>query len=403
MKMKLFAIGLFALTAAAVAFYPEVRGVVNAPGLAPPVGQPIVQTVVPGFTPKIEVVFVLDTTGSMSDLIQAAKDKIWSIASTMASAQPAPEIKMGLVAYRDRGDDYVTKVIDLSDDLDSVYAQLIDFKADGGGDGPESVNQALFDAIHNISWSQDPDSYQVVFLVGDAPPHMDYPDEVKYPQTLAAAAARGIVVNTIRCGEDLATQRQWQQMAALTQGEYFSVDQAGGAIAVITPFDEKLALLSANLDDTRLYYGTDAEREVKQNKIEATDKLHAFASTSAKARRAAFNVSASGAENQFGDGDLVADIARGLVDLDEVDTELLQESLLPMTPEERNEVIRENVRQRAELTQQIGELAEQREEYLAREVEASGEKEDSLDYRLFDTVRAQAAKKGLEYGDAPKY
>ena len=74
-----------------------------------------------------------------------------------------------------------------------------------------------------------------------------------------------------------------------------------------------------------------------------------------------------------------------------------------MTPEERNEVIRENVRQRAELTQQIGELAEQREEYLAREVEASGDKEDSLDYRLFDTVRAQAANKGLEYGDAPKY
>ena len=85
-----------------------------------------------GQTPKIDVVFVLDTTGSMGGLIQTAKEKIWAIASTMASAQPTPELRIGLVAYRDRGDAYVTRVVDLSDDLDSVYATLMDFQADGG-------------------------------------------------------------------------------------------------------------------------------------------------------------------------------------------------------------------------------------------------------------------------------
>ena len=64
---------------------------------------------------RIDVVFVLDTTGSMGGLIQAAREKIWSIATTMASAQSAPEIRMGLVAYRDRGDAYVTRVVDLSE------------------------------------------------------------------------------------------------------------------------------------------------------------------------------------------------------------------------------------------------------------------------------------------------
>lgn len=172
MKAKIIAIAIFALTAATVIYYPTVRGNpthgVTPPGLhvLPPVTQHIT---VPVVVPKIEVVFVLDTTGSMSGLIQAAKDKIWSIASTMVSAQPAPEISMGLVAYRDRGDAYVTKIVDLSIDLNSVYAALIDFTAAGGGDGPESVNQALTDAIREISWSQDGDSYQVVFLVGDAP------------------------------------------------------------------------------------------------------------------------------------------------------------------------------------------------------------------------------------------
>ena len=85
-------------------------------------------------------------------------------------------------------------------DLDSMYAKLMDFAADGGGDGPEAVNEALDAAIHRMSWSQDQSAYKVVFLVGDAPPHMDYQDDVKYPQIVAAAAAKGIVVNTIQCG-----------------------------------------------------------------------------------------------------------------------------------------------------------------------------------------------------------
>ena len=180
MKTKILGIALFALTLGAVIYYPSI----NAKHIDSP---PIKHIVAPVGNPKVDVVFVLDTTGSMSGLIQTAKEKIWSIASTMASAQPTPEIRIGLVAYRDRGDHYVTKVVDLSDDLDSVYATLMDFRADGGGDTPESVNKALYDAVHNMSWSQGTQAYQVVFLVGDAPPHMDYQDEMKYPEIVAAA------------------------------------------------------------------------------------------------------------------------------------------------------------------------------------------------------------------------
>ena len=148
----------------------------------------------------IEAVFVLDTTGSMSGLLEGAKRKIWSIADAMGGAQSGVPVRLGLVAYRDRGDAYVTKVVDLNRDLDSMYVKLMDFAADGGGDGPEAVNQALDAAINRMSWSQDRGTYKVVFLVGDAPPHMDYQDDVKYQQVVAAAAARGIVVNTIQCG-----------------------------------------------------------------------------------------------------------------------------------------------------------------------------------------------------------
>ena len=140
MKTQLIALTLIAATTATVAWFPAIQQVAAVP--SPP--DRVVMTPEVSERASIEVVFVLDTTGSMSGMINAAKEKIWSIASSMASAQNAPRIKMGLVAYRDRGDDYITRRVDLSEDLESMYATLMDFRANGGGDGPESVNQALY-------------------------------------------------------------------------------------------------------------------------------------------------------------------------------------------------------------------------------------------------------------------
>jgi hypothetical protein len=340
----------------------------------------------------------------MGGMIEAAKEKIWSIASSMASAQTAPEIKMGLVAYRDRGDDYVTRIVNLSADLDSVYAGLMDFRAGGGGDGPESVNQALYDAIHNISWSQDPETYKVVFLVGDAPPHMDYQDDVKYPDTLSAALKKDILVNTIQCGQSTSTTGQWERIARLGQGRYFQVEQAGSAIAIATPYDQKLAELSERLDETRLYYGTAEEKAKQERKLEAGKKLHAKSSLESRARRAAFNSSESGKSNFLGEGELVDDVAAGRVDLSTVETDDLPESLQVMAPAEQEAVIAKKARQRDELQRKIRELSEQRSSYLKEKVEKRGGARASLDYKLYSTVREQAEEKGMKYdADALHY
>ncbi|MCZ6760341.1 MAG: VWA domain-containing protein, partial [Gemmatimonadetes bacterium] len=323
MRTKLLGIALFTLTLAAVVYYPQIMA--KNIQIDPPINNHITID----DKPRIDVVFVLDTTGSMGGLIQTAKEKIWSIATTMASAQQAPEIRIGLVAYRDRNDAYVTKVVDLSTDLDSVYAALMDFEANGGGDTPESVNAALYDAVHNMSWSQQDQAYQVIFLVGDAPPHMDY-NEVRYPEIVASALDKGIVINTIQCGEIPMTVEPWTQIASLSHGEFFQVEQTGGAVAFTTPYDREIAELSAKLDDTRLYYGTAEEKEKMREKVAATDKLHEGASFASRARRGAFNVTASGRANLLGDNELVAAIVGGTVDLDELDEDALPEALKPM-------------------------------------------------------------------------
>lgn len=393
MKIKILALALFLATGLAIALYPA------APGGA------IVQSGRGGRTasnerPQIEVVFVLDTTGSMEGLIEAAKEKIWSIASTMASAQPAPLIRIGLVAYRDRGDQYVTRVMDLSENLDSVYTSLMDFRADGGGDGPESVNRALYDAVHSISWSPGSDGYKAVFLVGDAPPHMDYQDEVQYPRIMAEAAGRGIVVNAIQCGSETETLQVWHRIAQLGRGSYFQVGQAGDAVAIATPFDEKIAGLAAELDGTRLYYGTAEARALQQARLRAAAKLHAEASTAAQARRGAFNASPGGAANFLGAGELVEDVASGRVDLSKIDKSALPESLQPMAPAEQQAVIMARAEKRAQLRREIQELSEQRKAYLREKVAASGGAKASLDEKIYEAVRDQAAKKGFEYESA---
>ncbi len=404
MKAKLVGTALFVLTAAAVA-YPALKssGSINTHINTTPINVVPINTTLPVNRPVIDVVFVLDTTGSMSGLIDAAKEKIWSIASSMASAQPTPIIRMGLVGYRDRGDEYVTRVVDLSSDIDTMYATLMQFAANGGGDGPESVNQALHEAVASMSWSQEGNAYKVIFLVGDAPPHMDYPDDVKYPQTLALAADKGIVVNTIQCGNAVDAKQPWQQIASIGHGSYFNVDQAGSAVAIATPFDADLARLSAALDETRLYYGTKEEKARTQAKVDATDTLHAFASPASQARRAAFNASAAGEINAIGENELVSDVASGRVDLAKVEADKLPEPLQAMSVEDRKKVVGESAAKRNELQQQIKALADQRDHYAAAQIAASGGAKDSLDDKIYGAVREQAEKKGLTYPAAPKY
>ncbi|MBK6287281.1 MAG: VWA domain-containing protein [Pseudomonadales bacterium] len=395
---KLFGLALFSLTLAAIVYYPALdAAVIRQP---PPRIEPVPHA---NRQPVVDVVFVLDTTGSMAGLIETAREKIWSIATTMAAAQPTPAIRIGLVGFRDRGDAYITKRVELSGDLDSVYAALMDFAADGGGDGPESVNAALDEAVRRMSWSQAGNAYKVIFLVGDAPPHMDYQDEAQYPEILVAAAQKGIVVNTIQCGDSVATVQPWTQIASLGHGAFLQVEQAGGAVAISTPYDAQIATLSARLDATRLYYGSTEDKAKMSAKIAATEKLHDGASVASRARRGAFNAAPAGKSNFLGDKELVSAVAEGSLKLEELEHDALPEALKPMAPAAQQAYIGELASERRQLEGEVRDLAAARSEFLRKKVEQAGGAKDSLDQKLYDTVSRQAAEAGLVYTDGPDY
>src|SRR5580765_6946975 len=259
----------------------------------------------PKAKPLIEVCFVLDTTGSMTGLIEGAKQKIWSIANEMVSAKPTPEIRIGLVAYRDRGDEYVTKDFDLTNDIDSIYAQLQLFHAAGGGDTPESVNEALDDAVSKMSWSTSKDVLKIIFLVGDAPPHMDYPDGPKYPQVCKEAMKRDLIINTVQCGTLGETTPIWKEIAELSEGSYAAIAQTGNMTAIATPMDAELAELNRKMGTTLVAYGSEGAYRM----VAAKQRAAEAAPASVAADRLAFNTTAGVAVQ--GEGELLEGLSSG--------------------------------------------------------------------------------------------
>ena len=160
----------------------------------------------------VDLVFVLDTTGSMGGLIQGAKTKIWRIVNdVMQNQRCGADVRVGLIAYRDKEDEYVTRKVRLNQDLDEVYAELMSFKAAGGGDEPEHVRLALHEAVNQMNWR--PNSKKVLFLVGDAPPKDSYIEVPSVSHTAQKAKQKGIIINTLLAGDSKSTAKVWQSVA----------------------------------------------------------------------------------------------------------------------------------------------------------------------------------------------
>jgi Mg-chelatase subunit ChlD len=338
--------------------------------------------------PVLDVVFALDTTGSMGGLLEGAKQKIWSIASRMAAGTPTPRVRVGLVAYRDVGDAYVTQVYGLSEDLDTVYKNLSGFRADGGGDGPEAVQTALADAVDKMQWSDSKHAAKMIFLVGDAPAHDQ--DRARLNAASKKAIAKGIVVNTIRCGGDGTAEAQFREVARLADGRFDSIDQGGGVVATATPYDAELAKLNGAMMDTAIYAGR-REAQVAGETRRAEAKAMA---APAAADRVGF-MTKSKSDSFSGAGSVGAvDLAAAPEKAATLSTDELPAAMKPMAPAERVEFARKQQAQRQALEKQITELSKKRDEFINTKVAA---KKDSFDNRVFESVKTSAAKAGVAY------
>ena len=173
---------------------------------------------------RLDVAFCIDTTSSMQGEIDTVKAKVKSMVSKLSSSKEKPIVRVGLVAYRDQGDDYVTKVFPFSENIDKVVKDISDLAAEGGGDGPEAVDCGLHSAVNDLKWNDKEKTAKLLFLIGDAPPHKvgrkyDWRAESKN------AIAKGIHINTIGCAGLETTEEEggyvvFKKIAQLTNGNF---------------------------------------------------------------------------------------------------------------------------------------------------------------------------------------
>jgi len=341
--------------------------------------------------PVVEVAFVLDTTGSMGGLIQGAKQKIWSIASKIASAQPTPTLRVGLVGYRDRGDAYVTRSFDLTEDLDSIYEHLQAFRAQGGGDTPEHVGRALGEAVSTFSWSTSKNTMKMIFLVGDAPPQV-YQDGWNYRTWAKNAIAKGVIVNTVRCGNMAQTGSAFKQIANLAQGSFTTIDASGGMVAISTPYDAKIEELNRKMTDTALYGG--AERAAAQRKVARVGKMKGEAA----ANRVKYGMAQASTK---GGGMLSAKSAGRAKDLVAEPEALaamaeneLPASLRKLSKREQRAQLKKLGKARKALAAELKKVTAQRDTFVKQKVM---QRSDSFDAKVMKEVEKRGKDFGLKF------
>jgi Mg-chelatase subunit ChlD len=344
-----------------------------------------------GGRPVVEVVFVLDTTGSMGPLIEGAKRKIWSIATAIIDCTPDADIRMGLVAYRDIGDTYVTKKFDLTTDIQGLYGDLLQLRAQGGGDWPESVNEALFVGATQMSWSSGPNTTRIMFLVGDAPPHMDYAQDMKYPDVMRLAHQKGITVNAVQAGLARDTQRVWLEIAQMGNGEYIPIPQDGGAVVTIeTPYDREIIELQGQINRTIIPYGPRQQRDRVTQRRDQYSAAPAAVASDMAGYMAKQRAGQANNEAVTGGGDLLADVNAGRQKLGSVPDQDLPDDMRAMSSGERQAHLDRQMTQRNSLNGRMAALVKKRDAYVAEQrSKAPARPADSFDRAVEKTLRSQ--------------
>ncbi len=185
----------------------------------------------------VDIMFVVDATGSMGDEIEYLKNELYDVLNRMESQLNYDALRYAAVFYRDRnsGDAYITRPHDFTTDKNEIVQFVNQQNADGGGDTPEAVDEAL-DAAMQQHWSPDAKA-RIMFLILDAPPHDAQQNIDLVHASIQKAAEKGIIIIPVGAsGIDKPTEFLMRFIAIATNGTYtFLTNDSGIGNAHITP------------------------------------------------------------------------------------------------------------------------------------------------------------------------
>jgi hypothetical protein len=385
MNNKLLATGLVIITAATVAFYPDRHSPANATTTL------IKQQEIP----RIQIAILLDTSSSMSGLINQTRDQLWQVVNEFSHAT-RDGIKPGLeVAVYEYGNNnlsrtqgYVRKVSGLTTELDQVSEALFSLKTNGGD---EYCGYVIDSAVTELEWSHADNDIKAIFIAGNEPFTQG---PVSFREAIARAKAKGITVNTIHAGNMKAGMESgWKEAALLAGGDYMSIDHNHRIVHIDAPQDKKLATLNKQLNQTYVPYGTDGKHKMQRQA--AQDSRTEQISTGLLAKRAQSKASPLYNNSKW---DLVDAMERGNIKLEQIEKEQLPEPMRTMSKDSQKAYIAGKTMERKQIQEEINKLSKERNKYVSeKRKEQVSAGVSTVDEALTSAIRKQGQNKKYEF------
>lgn len=343
--------------------------------------------------PKIQVAILLDVSGSMEGLIEQAKAQLWNMVNTLGKAKcdgtVSPKIEIALYEYGRSNNDvkagYVKQINGFISDLDSLSENLFSLTTNGGD---EYCGQVIYTSLQQLQWDAAPENYKVIFIAGNE----DFlQGSLHYSRACTEAKNKGVIVNTIYCGDKMQGIREhWNLAGECGNGSFTNINQNAREEEIPTPYDSLLITMNGSLNSTYVSYGyAGAAYSAKQYKMDQKN-----AAASKKQEMARIKTKANSKVYDNSKWDLVDANAKGTLDEVIADKDALPDSLKNKTKEEIKVIVEEKAKQRAVVNQQILELSAKRDAYIAEERKkmANSKQENTLETEVEKIIKEQAKR-----------
>lgn len=343
---------------------------------------------------KIMLALLLDTSNSMDGLIDQAKSQLWKIVNELAHAKcgdgTQPDIQIALYEYGNAGlpitSGYIRQVSPLTTDLDLVSEKLFALRTNGGD---EYCGQVIKTSLNELAWTVSSEDLKMIFIAGNEPFNQGH---VPYSQACSLAKEKGVVVNTIFCGDlNEGIETFWKKGADLTAGNFMSINQDQQTVYVATPFDDQIDAMNDKLNSTYVYYG--AQGESKKQLQSHQDSNAASYGTSNKVERA---VSKSSHAYRNSNWDLVDAAKEDEKAITQAKDQELPKEMRGMNAEQRKAYVKTKAAEREKIQKEIMTLNKQRMDYIAKQTPAK-DKDKMLDAAMLKAVKQQAKVKNLSF------
>lgn len=345
-------------------------------------------------TPLVQIAVLLDTSSSMSGLIEQAKTQLWKLVNEFITAKQdgkTPVVQVALYEYGKSSlraeENWIRQIQPLTRDLDKVSEELFALTTNGGD---EYCGAVIERATKDLVWDANPKVYKAIFIAGNEPFTQGPIDSKKSCQN---AIAKGIIVNTIHCGsESQGIAEHWNQGALLADGKYLVIDQNQAIVHIEAPQDKEIVKLNEQLNSTYINYGKEAPM-AKARQVAQDSNAAAKAESGAQVQRIVSKASANYCNTGW---DLVDASKQKDFDITKVKEADLPEEMKKMTAEERKTYLEKKMAERDGIQKQVLALNKEREAYVATQRKESA-KTDTLDTAMTKALRSQAEKKGIAW------